>query len=145
MSEQIDPEQGIEEDGDQLDASDLLEQIRVEDILDEGYSPPERDTRVHWGETALEAALGEPLDLRLAQELPDDWDPPRGAELDRSGRIESVSDGQWAQDDFARDGGVAGGAASAEEAAMHTLTFEELERIETLEANGLEPDFDDAD
>ena len=53
MSELVDPEaQREEEDGDQLTAEDTLEQIVVDDILDEGYSPDERDTRVHWGETA---------------------------------------------------------------------------------------------
>lgn len=142
MTEKIDPEQGVEQDGDQLDAKDTLDSTAVEDQLDEGYSPPERDTRVHWGETPLEEALGEPLDSRLAQERPDDWSPDRGREADRSGRIEQVADGTTGQDGFARDVGVAGGAASAEEAAMHTTTLEELQRVEQAEADGLEPEFD---
>lgn len=140
MSELVDPEaQREEEDGDQLTAEDTLEQIVVDDILDEGYSPDERDTRVHWGETALEELLGEPLDVRLAQELPDVWDQaPRGRESDRAGRIESNPDGVIGQDWYARDVGVAGGAASAEEAAMHTITLDELQETEDREAEGLE-------
>lgn len=140
-TERIDPEQAAELDGDQLPASDTLDDAPVDDVLDEGYSPLERDTRSHWGETALEECLGESLDQRVAQEVPDDWDSPgRGRESDRAGRIEQTGDGQWQQDSFARDVGVAGGAASAEEAAMHTMTLEELQAIEEREALGLEPD-----
>lgn len=133
MSERIDPELGSEVDDDQLDASDTLEDIVTEDVLDEGYSPNERDTREHWGETALEESLGEPLDVRLAQEEPDEWDRvPRYREDDRSGRIAPVADGPWQQDAFAQDVGVAGGAASAEEAAMHTIDFDDLQLAETV-------------
>lgn len=143
MTERMDPEQFVEQDGDQLDAADTLEQVAVEDVLDEGYSPNERDNRSHWGETALEESLGEPLDARLAQEVPDTWDSaPRGRESDRAGRIEDVSEGTWAQDGYARDAGVAGGAASAEEAAMHTMTLEELQRVEAEEADGLDPNYE---
>ena len=67
----------------------------------------------------------------------------RGQEMDRSGRIEGVTEGSFSQDSFARDVGVAGGAASAEEAAVHTISLEELENIERLEAEGVEPDFED--
>lgn len=137
MSERIDPELGSEVDDDQLDASDTLEDIVTEDVLDEGYSPNERDTRVHWGETALEEAMGESLDLRLSQEEPDDWDRvPRYREDDRSGRIEAVAEGTWQQDGYARDVGVSGGAASAEEAAMHTVDLDDLE----LEEEVLDPE-----
>ena len=140
MTAHIDPEQAAEVDGDQLSAGDTLDYNPVEEVHDEGYSPQSRDTRDHWGETALEEILGEPLDARLAQEVPDVWDVPgRGRESDRSGRLEDSADGPWQQDRFARDVGVAGGAASAEEAAMHTTTLEELREIEEREALGLEP------
>lgn len=133
MSENIDPELGSEVDDDQLGAADQLEDIVTEDILDEGYSPNDRDTRVHWGETALEESMGESLEMRLAQEVPDDWsDVPRYREDDRSGRIEVVAEGSWQQDAYARDAGVAGGAASAEEAAMHTIDFDDLVLDETV-------------
>ncbi|PWD50443.1 hypothetical protein C8046_07075 [Serinibacter arcticus] len=143
MTERIDPEQAAEQDGDQLSAEETLDDAPVEDPLDESYSPPERDTRDHWGETALEELQGEPLDRRLAQEVPDVWDGPGdGRESDRAGRLEESSDGQWQQDNFARDAGVAGGAASAEEAAMHTMSLDELRAIEEREAQGLEPETD---
>ncbi|HCX86111.1 MAG TPA: hypothetical protein DHV14_13450 [Micrococcales bacterium] len=146
MTERTDPEQAAELDGDQLDAADTLEQVAVEDVLDEGYSPQERDTRSHWGETPLEESLGEPLDSRLAQEVPDTWDhAPRGRENDRAGRLEAVAEGTWGQDSYARDAGLAGGAASAEEAAVHTVSLDDLERIETAEADGEDPVYDEAD
>lgn len=132
-----DPLTGAELDGDQLAAEDTLENTVTGDVLEEGYSPLERDTRDHWGETALEASLGEPLDRRLAQEVPDVGPgAPRGGEPDRAGRLEQVADGTRGQDFFARDAGVSGGAASAEEAAMHVVTLEDLQAIEAREAEG---------
>ncbi|MBN8883448.1 hypothetical protein EDD28_1974 [Salana multivorans] len=142
----VDPESFDDFDDieDQLQPEDTLEQSRVDDSLDEGFIPPDEDRRSRWGETALEEELGEPLDLRLAQELPDVWvASSRGQEMDRSGRIEGVTEGSFSQDSFARDVGVAGGAASAEEAAVHTISLEELQNIERLEAEGVEPDFED--
>ena len=68
----VDPESFDDFDDieDQLQPEDTLEQSRVDDSLDEGFIPPDEDRRSRWGETALEEELGEPLDLRLAQELP---------------------------------------------------------------------------
>lgn len=143
MTERIDPEQAVEQDGDQLSAGETLDDSPAEDPLDESYSPPERDTRDHWGETALEESLGEPLDSRLAQEVPDVWDSPgAGRESDRAGRLEESGDGQWQQDNYARDAGIAGGAASAEEAAMHTTSLDDLRALEEREAQGLEREDD---
>lgn len=131
-------ENGAEDDGDQLDQDDTLESSRVEDALDEGHVTRDRDSRDHWGETAWEARHAEPLDARLAQELPDIDDAVRrGQESDRTGRLEAVRDGAG-QDSFARDAGVSGGAASSEEAAMHTTTLDDLERVEAREREGLE-------
>ena len=144
MTERIDPEQAAEQDGDQLDAGETLDDSPAEDPLDESVSPPERDTRVHWGETPLEEQLGESLEDRLRQEVPDVWDAPTtgGCESDRAGRLEEASDGSWEQDRYARDAGVAGGAAGAEEAAVHTTSLEELQAVEEREAQGLEPEYD---
>lgn len=144
MTERIDPEQVAEQDGDQLSAGETLDDSAAQDPLDESYSPPERDTRSHWGETPLEEQLGESLDARLKQEVPDEWDVPvaGGRESDRTGRLEESSDGSWEQDNYARDAGVAGGAAGAEEAAMHTTSLEELRAVEEREAQGLEPTYD---
>lgn len=120
-----DPELGSEGDSDQLTKEDLLADRAVDDLLDEGYSPPERDRPNHYGETALEERTGESLDQRLAEEEPDVWDRPdlRGSEPDRAGRLvadDDALDGR-PNDTFAEDVGVAGGAASAEEAAVHVI------------------------
>ncbi|MCH8627770.1 DUF5709 domain-containing protein [Arsenicicoccus piscis] len=61
------------DDEDQLQPEDTLDQRGVDDMLDEGYSPPERPRAVEsYGMTAEEQEQGETLDMRLEQELPDD-------------------------------------------------------------------------
>lgn len=113
-----------------------------EDLLDnEGFSPLEyRSGNLSWGFTEREARGHEPLSTRLARELPDiveddqgdglgdSWDTD-GELLDdqvgslRSGRIvlaDTISLDPQA-DYWARDVGVDGGAASAEEAAIHIV------------------------
>ncbi|GMA32266.1 DUF5709 domain-containing protein [Litorihabitans aurantiacus] len=143
MTEHLDPEQVAEPDGDQLSAGDTLDDAPVADPLDESYSPPDRDSRSHWGETALEEQTAQPLADRLAQEEPDLWDAPEaGRESDRAGRLEESGDAGRAQDAWARDAGVAGGAAGAEEAAVHTTSLEELQAVEDRESRGLEPEYD---
>lgn len=144
MTERIDPEQAAEQDGDQLSAGETLDDSPAQDPLDESWSPPERDTRSHWGETPLEEQLGESLDSRLRQEVPDvgDAPPTGGRESDRTGRLEETGEGSWEQDGYARDAGIAGGAAGAEEAAVHTTSLEELQAVEEREAQGLEPEYD---
>jgi hypothetical protein len=115
---------GAEDDSDQLPLEDTLVDRGLEDVLDEGYSPPERPRHNHWGETALEEELGEPLDLRLSEEEPEQWDLPEreAREADRAGRLLTpVEETGSSQDVYAADLGIAGGAASAEEAAMHLL------------------------
>src|SRR5665647_3931723 len=78
-----------EYDSDQLPLEDTLLDRGVGDVLDEGYSPPERPRHNHWGETAREEELGEPLDFRLAEEEPEPWAAPEhGArQMDRAGRL----------------------------------------------------------
>src|SRR5690349_1803524 len=57
---------------DQLQPDDTLDERGVEDVLDEGMSPPERPSReVARGVTAADDAAGESLDERVAQEEPD--------------------------------------------------------------------------
>jgi len=121
-----DPETGAEGDTDQLPLEDTLVDRGVDDLLDEGYSPPERPRANHFGETAWEEAHGETLDQRLGEEEPEVWEAPeRGArQPDRAGRLVADDDaleGHRANDTFAEDAGVAGGAASAEEAAMRIV------------------------
>lgn len=106
-----------EGDSNQLPREDTLLDRGVDDLLDEGYSPPDFPRSNHYGETPLE-------------EEPDVWvtggGAPRGREPDRAGRLVENDDSWRAQDVYASDAGVAGGAASAEEAAMHIVDLEDL-------------------
>ena len=120
------PETGVEGDTDQLPLEDTLLDRGVDDLLDEGYSPPERPRSNRFGETAWEEARGETLDQRLGEEEPEIWEAPEhGArEPDRAGRLvqdDDALDGHRPNDTFAHDVGISGGAASAEEAAMHII------------------------
>lgn len=89
------------------------------DPLDAGYVPPDRPYAADgFGTTGQEMADGEPMDRRLARELPDELpvDP------DRSGRLAVADQGaalETPDDIDAVDVGIDGGAASAEEAAVH--------------------------
>lgn len=128
----------------QLEPEDTLVDRGV-DPLDEGYSPPERPYAVDdWGTTPQEEREGEPIDDRLARELPDPDVDPAAAERgvadedaqdiavasdeqvdddeERSGRL-AATGGTFVDDQelFAEDEGYAGGAASAEEAAVHRI------------------------
>lgn len=120
-----DPELGSEGDADQLTRDDMLLERGVEDLLDEGYSPPEHARSTRWGETPWEEEHRETIDQRLAQEEPDVWDADVAPDREpyRAGRLEE-DDGaveSGGGDTFATDVGVAGGAASAEEAAVHVV------------------------
>lgn len=99
------------------------------DPLDAGYVPPDRPMELD-GDTVTPAGAreGESLDDRLARELPDDASP---TDPQRAGRLEPDED----DDTAARDVGVDGGAASAEEAAVHRTGGEE---------DALEPVVDDS-
>lgn len=111
-----------ERDSDQLPAEDTLMDRGVDDLLDEGVSPPEHENR-HRPTTEYEVARGEHLDERLAQEEPDVWDEAaRPRDIDRAGRLEADTAAEGKVNDvFAVDSGISGGAASAEEAAMHIV------------------------
>ncbi|MCX2184177.1 hypothetical protein KV205_27130 [Streptomyces sp. SKN60] len=133
----------VQDDAGLLDASDTLDGP-LDSPLDEGYAPPDRPWAVeHTGVTAAERLRGESLDQRLAEEQPDDapdldWDgvgdtmDTDGEPLDgevgnrRSGRLVALDDGRALSplEGYARDVGIDGGAASAEEAAMHLVDEE---------------------
>ncbi|MEV0186681.1 DUF5709 domain-containing protein [Streptomyces sp. NPDC050625] len=119
-----------------------------EDILDEGYSPPERPLGLsEWGLTAREGASHEDLAHRLRREVPelsadDDGDglgdtTDTDGELiddqvgdERAGRLLAwdLDDSTGFDDDYtARDVGIDGGAASAEEAAIHVVPDRDFE------------------
>lgn len=125
---------GSEGDDNQLPSEDTMVGRGVDDLLDEGYSPPERPRPAssHFGETAWEESRGETLDQRVAQEEPEVWDDPDRApdpsrEPDRAGRLLEDDDAveSGGNDQFALDAGVDGGAASAEEAAVHIVDEED--------------------
>jgi hypothetical protein len=133
------------EDDDQLQPEDTLVDRGVDDILDEGISPPERP----YARTNLDHPGPETLDELLAEEEPDpvarlgnvldelsgdnsddESEFPEDNEVGRarSGRLVATNEGFGEDDDselFASDVGIDGGAASAEEAAMHVIDDED--------------------
>ncbi|MEU2428256.1 MULTISPECIES: DUF5709 domain-containing protein [unclassified Streptomyces] len=135
---------------DDLDLQNVLDEPDLDGTLDEGYSPLERPLGVdRFGTTGEEQMRGAPLDERLAQEL-SDVEPPEGDGIGdlpadgepvdeeagdaRTGRLLPEIDATGcAVDMIAHDVGVDGGAASAEEAAMHTIPDEEEGEVEDLQ------------
>lgn len=125
-----DPEGVAEGDGDQLPHEDTLVDRGIRDPLDEGYSPPERPRANHWGETAWEESVGEPLDQRLASEEPEpgDGDDAVRPDTTRAGRLvadldaDPSEDGDRYNDVYGDDAGIDGAGATAEEAAVHWVT-----------------------
>jgi hypothetical protein len=118
---------------DQLQPQDTLDDRGVDDVLDEGISPPEQlRGSTAKGVTPAEAAEGETIDDRLRQEEPEVWeeaeaesradvvDGPVGGEVgeERTGRLQAADE---TTDQFAEDEGIDGAGASAEEAAVHTI------------------------
>lgn len=122
---------------DQLQPEDTLVDRGVEDVLDEGFSPPEKwSAGEGFGSTADEALQGENLDQRLAQEEPD-ADPyaeDDGEDLDdgevgseRAGRLVAPDEGGGEDIDselVGEDIGIDGAGSSAEEAAVHVVEDE---------------------
>jgi hypothetical protein len=119
------------EELDQLLAEDS--QVAGEDPQETGYSPPERPLGMRDELT---------LDDRLAEEVADDEPDLEGdgigdgdgelmdreAGRDRSGRLVAPGEGGLFDDEpdlIAHDVGIDGGAASAEEAAMHVVSDED--------------------
>ena len=95
------------DDEDQLQPEDNLDDRGVDDLLDEGYSPPERARGVDaFGTTVAEQRQGESIDQRLAHEEPD----PANAVEDPLAERDMVGgddpDAIAAEDDFLGDGEV---------------------------------------
>jgi hypothetical protein len=139
MTEQPDREQYDDQTvdpEDQLQAEDTLDDRGVDDVLDEGYSPPEREPKhLRVGTTLDEERAGETLDERLAEEEPEP-DPYAedlgdiGTADPRSARLVAPDQGSSAdeeKDEVATDVGIDGGGASAEEAAMHVIDEDDLD------------------
>ncbi|MGZ4438625.1 MAG: DUF5709 domain-containing protein [Nocardioides sp.] len=131
-------EQYSHDDEDQLQSEDTLVDRGVDDVLDEGYSPPERYSGGEgYGNTPYEEEVGESLDQRLAQEEPEP-DPYAEAEAEdehvggevgteRAGRLVDEDEGLGPDEEkdlVADDVGIDGAGASAEEAAVHVIDEE---------------------
>jgi hypothetical protein len=130
------------DDEDQLQSGDTLDDTDLDDVLDRGYSPPDRAPKGYDDyPTEAERLRGESLDEKLAEEEPDvdpyaeddrDDDHEDENALDeqlgldeadeRTGRLVAPDEGLGADVDkqeLAHDVGIDGAGASAEEAAMH--------------------------
>lgn len=130
------------DDEDQLQPGDTLDDSDLDDVLDRGYSPPDRPPKGYDDyPTEAEMRQGESLDERLAEEEPDvdpyaeddeDSDKEDENALDeqlgldeadaRTGRLVRPDSGIGEDTDsqeLATDVGIDGAGASAEEAAMH--------------------------
>jgi hypothetical protein len=137
-SDAYDPSSGLEdeelEDDGVLDPSDTLDGDPGDDPLDAGYLPSDRwSAGERFGTTLAEEREGESLDQLLAEEEPEadpyaEGDLPQDAPLaadypePRAGRLVAEDEGAHAgteADLVARDVGIDGGAAGAEEAAVH--------------------------
>lgn len=139
------------DDEDQLQPGDSLTGSgrEDEDALDAGYSPPDsaRGSYAH-GVTAAEQATPETIDERSKQEDPDpewasdadeeviggddpdaiaaedDWIGDQEVGDERAGRLVGPDEGSHEDTDdqaWGEDVGIDGGAASAEEAAVHVI------------------------
>lgn len=132
------------DDEDQLQPGDTLDDSDLDDVLDRGYSPPDRPPKGYDDyPTEAEMRQGESLDERLAEEEPE-VDPyaEEEADLDSDSEDENALDEQLGLDEadertgrlvqpdsglgedvdkqeIAFDVGIDGAGASAEEAAMH--------------------------
>jgi hypothetical protein len=142
-----------EEQLDQEQPADSLVDRGVDDVLDEGYSPAERySSAERFGNTAEEMGEGESFEERLRQEVPEEQvsfgeepgsDPDRDplevlpeddfvgdGEVgdNRAGRLVDPDEGLGEDDEkdlVGDDVGIDGGAASAEEAAVHVVDEED--------------------
>lgn len=137
-----------QEDAAPLDLQNAMDERSYDDMLDEGYSPPEKPLGVtKYGTTAAEQHEGESLDERLMQEIPDvgqdpgEYSGPRVELPDpetgtaRAGRLTAPDEGAHpdrTKELIAEDHGIDSGAASAEEAAVHIIEDEPDEPDELL-------------
>lgn len=131
----------VQEQSEQLSQGqpyDTLEDRGVADVLDEGFSPPEKWSPAQkFGNTAEEMREGETLDQRLAQEEPDVEPDLEGDLLDdgevgdrRAGRLVDPDGGiglDTEKDLIGYDVGIDGAGAGAEEAAVHIVDESEAD------------------
>ena len=113
------------EDADNLDPIDNLTGDDPDEIMQTGYSPPDREPyNLRHIPTAAEEREGESLDQKLSEEEPDITEAEIGEPDPRAGRLVAPDEGAHPdeeKDEIATDVGPAGYAASAEEAAVHVI------------------------
>ena len=130
------------EDDNQLQPEDTLIDRGVDDVLDEGYSPPERpygrgaygpsesiDQQLAEEEQDPLSRIGNALDAdeqQRSDEAERESEFPQRREVGRvrAGRLVAPDRGYGEDTEaelVAEDVGISGGAASAEEAAMHII------------------------
>ena len=129
---------------DQLQPDETLIDRGVDDVLDEGYVSPDKwSPGMGYGNTPAEERQGETLEMRVAQEEPESagpdetpWNPddePREVGSVRAGRLVDANHGEAGADTtseaVAFAVGIDGGAASAEEAAMHIIESQDDDDI----------------
>jgi len=142
----VDDEDQPQSTGDSL----VAENGDITEPMDEGWNPPEKWSPAQgYGNTPLEESLGENLEQRVAQEVPEP-DPYEQAEVEaergelaslvteqqdpqesdgevgdeRAGRLVAPDEGARTDteaDPVGRDVGIDGAAATAEEAAVHVV------------------------
>lgn len=125
---------------DQLESDRSLVDRGLRDAMEEGYVPPDDwSVAEGFGNTAAEMREGETLDQRIKQEIPERTDESDGENLDdqevgrrRAGRLVDANHGYPGEDRESRligeDVGIDGAGASAEEAAMHIIAEDEIDR-----------------
>jgi hypothetical protein len=130
------------EDDNQLQQEDTLIDRGIDDVLDEGYSPPDRlygrgafgpreSIEQQLAEEVQDplSRIGDPLDpdeQHRSDEAEREFEFPQRREVGRvrAGRLVAPDEGFGEDTEaelVAEDVGISGGAASAEEAAMHII------------------------
>lgn len=116
------------EDDDQLTQEDTLIDRGVDDPLDEGYSAPDKWKEPRDNETMDELLSEEEPDPAVRQDDPDEQAGADEVGDGRAGRLVAPDDGVGEDDEadlVGREVGIDGGAASAEEAAVHLIDDDE--------------------
>jgi hypothetical protein len=112
------------DDDDQLSQEDTLIDRGVDDLLDEGYSPPDRWKEPRFNETLDELLSEEEPDPAMALDDPDEQSGDDEVGDLRAGRLVAPDEGSGEdteKDLLGSEVGIDGGAASAEEAAVHVI------------------------
>ena len=116
-----------DDDDDQLTQEDGLIDRGVDDLLDEGYSPPDKWTEPKDDETLDELLAEEQPDPAMQLADPDAPDEQSGDDEvgdQRAGRLVAPDEGSGEdvdRDMIGSEVGIDGAAASAEEAAVHLI------------------------